>query len=296
MVNPYEQWRRSLADDARAHELSYDAAAVARLPGPDRARAEADLLALVSEGDPMAFDTVARLGLVAALPALDRAMNAGSAWVRAAAARAVFELRGDPLAESSEGLDAGLDAWSLKESDRPEAIPALFPFLDDPGVHARVHAADGLVEKLGLTALAEPWGSPLRRMKLAHCSKLPTLRALGTAELRSALSAVFEGASPKALDLIHRPSEDPRLFPAFRSQCQARQPIDVNLLRAMSDHDRAHALTMLLSRLGSGDVHALAAVEALHTPGWRAHLRAALPLVAGQPEVEAAYRVKLGER
>jgi len=40
----------------------------------------------------------------------------------------------------------------------------------------------------------------------------------------------------------------------------------------------------------------LAAVEALHAPGWRAHLRAALPFVTGQPEVEAAYRVKLGER
>jgi hypothetical protein len=92
----YAEWLDTLAETARSHELSYDASAVRRLDPADRARAEAHLLDLVGAGDVLAFETVGKLGLAAAVPHLEKHRADANAWGRGAAARALFELRGDP--------------------------------------------------------------------------------------------------------------------------------------------------------------------------------------------------------
>jgi hypothetical protein len=293
----YAEWLDTLAETARSHELSYDAAAVLRLPPADRARAETHLLDLVGAGDVLAFETVGKLGLAGAIPHLERHRAGTNAWARGAAARALFELRGDPIAADSENsVVRGLDAYALKTSDRPEAIPALFPFLSDPGVHGRVHSAEGLVEKLGLAKLAEPRGSPLRRMMLAQCSHLPTLWPLGAAELRDVLWSVYRGARPEALGLVYVPSADASAMERFWAQCLAHQPFDLEILRGMGPHDRAFAETVLVSRLRSGDVNALLALRELNPPGWRVHLRAAVPFVEKHPQIAKAYDDELASR
>jgi hypothetical protein len=43
-------------------------------------------------------------------------------------------------------------------------------------------------------------------------------------------------------------------------------------------------------------VNALAALRALDVPGWRAHVRAAVPLVAKNPEIAKAYEDLLAAR
>lgn len=178
-----------------------------------------------------------------------------------------------------EWPDLDVDVYALKVSDRPEAIGLLLPLLAHPGVHARVHAAEGLVQKLGLTALAEPRGSPLRRMMLAQCSNLPTLWPLGGVELHEALLAVHAGSSPESLDLVHRESADPMAVARFWEQATQRMPFDVPNIVAMSEHDRAWAETVLLARLTNGDVQALRAISALNVRRWPTHVRAAMPLV-----------------
>ena len=134
-------------------------------------------------------------------------------------------------------------------------------------------------------------------MSLALVSALPTLWPLGAAEVRAALTAVHAGASPSSLDLVHRPSLDPAAVPEFWRQAQKWLPFDTANIARMSDHDRAWAETVLVSRVTHGDVNALRALVALSVPLWRGHARAALPflekLVAGPGHVEAimgAYR------
>lgn len=291
----YAEWLDTLAETARSHELSYDAAAVLRLSPADRARAETHLLDLVGAGDVLAFETVGKLGLASAIPHLERHRAGTNAWARGAAARALFELRGDPIATDSENsVVRGLDAYALKTSDRPEAIPALFPFLSDPGVHGRVHSAEGLVDKLGLQQVAEPWGSPLRRLMLAQCSQIPTVWPAGAAELRDLLWSVYRGVAPETLGLVYRPSSDPAAVQQFRAECQQWRPFDVENIRRMGEHDRAKAETALVCRLAPApDVNVLPALAALAVPGWEAHVRAALPLVAHHPAAVRAYQAAL---
>lgn len=285
----YTEWLASLDATAAAHEISYDAAAVRGLAGDVRAGAEAELVRRVAAGDVLAFATVGELGLTAAISHLEVHKDASSAWVRGAAARALFDLRGDGLPKSDDALMRGLDAWTLKQSPRAEAIPALFPLLADPGVQARVHAAEGLIAKLGLSALAEVRGSPLSRMTLAHSSQLPTLWPLAAAELRDALRAVHEGASVDAAGLHYVPTTDPHVLAQFWEQCIGWKAFGLDNVRAMSEHDRAFAETVLVSRLRSGDVNALDAVATLGVVGWKAHARAALPNVAKDARITRAY-------
>lgn len=289
----YEAWLESLAQAAAGHELSYDAAAVRRLEPGVRARAETELLRRVEGGDVLAFETVALLGLQTVAPVLERHRDEGHGWVRSGAARALFLLRGDALAGSSDPLQRGLDAYALKQSDRPEAIPALLALLDASSVHARVHASEGLVQKLGLDPLAVPRGSPLRRMLLAICATLPTLWPRGAAELHHVLGAVHAGASPESLDLPYRPSPDPCAMARFWDEALGRKAFTVSNLVAMGPHDRAFAETVLVARLCGGDLHALHALRVLAVPGWSTHLRAALPIVAAHPEIHAAYESAL---
>jgi hypothetical protein len=285
----YEDWLATLQDTVAAHELTYDAEAVRRLGPGVRERAEAELVRRVGAGDTMAFEPAGALGLSDAAADLERHRSHGTSARQSAAARALFLLRGDTLEPSKGGLERGLDAYALKTSDRPEAIPALLALLHDPSVHARVHASEGLVEKLGLNDLASPRGSPLRRMMLAICTNLRTLWPLGARELYDVLSAVHGGAAPEALGLPYAPSRDADAMARFWAEATGWRPFDLANLAAMGVHDRAFAETVLIARLVSGDLHALAALRGLEVQGWPAHVRAALPLVAAHAEIAKAY-------
>ncbi len=289
----YEAWLDTLAQTAAEHELTYDAAAVRRLAPDVRARAEAELVRRVEAGDPLAFEPAGALGLAAATPALERHRDHGGRWHRSAAARALFLLRGEQIPTSTDPLARGLDAYALKVSDRPEAIPALLALLDDPSLHARVHASEGLVEKLGLNKLAEPRGSPLRRMMLAICTDLPTLWPLGAAELHHVLSAVSRGESPESLDLRYRTSPDPDAMGRFWAEATGWKAFTVSTIVGMDDHDRSFAETVLIARLTGGDVNAVRALWALDVPGWASHVRAALPRFADNPVIRKAYEAAL---
>jgi hypothetical protein len=285
----YEEWLATLGETAAAHELTYDAAAVRRLDPAVRAQAEAELVRRVSAGDLLAFEPAGALGLSAAAPELERHRARGNAWTRSAAARGLFLLRGDAMPASADPLVRGLDAYALKVSDRPEAIPALLALVEDPSIHARVHASEGLVQKLGLDPLAGPRASPLRRMMLATSSNLPTLWPIGAAELRYVLGAVADGEAPEVLGLRYQPSGDAEAISRFWAEAVGWKPYTIKNIVGMDDHDRSFAETVLVARLEDGDVQVLKAMWALAVPGWAAHVRAALPFVAQHPVITKAY-------
>lgn len=285
----YPQRLDSLAQTAAGHELSYDADAVRRLDPEVRARAEAELVRRVEVGDVLAFETVAKLGLTAAGPALERQRDHGSRWHRSTAARALFLLRGDAMPATGDPLSRGLNAWALRSSDRPETIPALLALLNDTSLHARVHASEGLLQKLGLEPLAAPRGSPLRRVALAISSELPSLWPLGAAELNYVLGAVYGKASPDALDLRYRTSADPASMARFWDEATGGKAFSIANLVGMDEHDRSFAETVLVARLVDGDLHALRALWALDVTGWGQHVRTAIPFIAAQPVARKAY-------
>lgn len=279
------------------HELDYDPQWVRALPEEWLAEGLAEMGRRVARGDTMAFEPAAQLGIQEVIPALERFRAQGTPSQREFAARALFRLRGDPMptSVSIDLLTRGLDAYTLRTSDRPEAIPALLALLTDSGLHARIHAAEGLVEKLGLTEVAAPWGSPLRRLLLAVSSHLPTAWPDAALELQRVLSAVHSGAKPEELDLVYVPSSDPQTMARFAAEASNRKPFDATNLLALGPHDRSYAATVLIARLRSGDVHAPPALRVLGVVGWERHVRAALPFMERNPDIARAFRAELGE-
>lgn len=276
-------------------ELNYDPELVRQVAPHLRGEAEAEILRRVEQGDMLAFETAAALKLTAAVAALQEQRHRGTLFSRAAAERALFSLHGDPLPvdERADPILRGLDAFALARSDSPDAIPALLALLSDPGVHARVHASEGLVEKLGLKPLARPQGSPLHTLLLGVSSQIPSVWPQAASALRPILAAVRAGHSPESLDLVHRPSADPEALNRFWSQATKWHPFDVANIESMSEHDRAFAEMVLVTRLRFGDVNALQALRALRVPGWASHVRAALPWVEKRTDVVTAYQAAL---
>ncbi len=260
------------ADDPRV--LTYDTQAVRDLTGDVRTAAEDALSARVRAGDWKAFEPAAELKLAHLAPDLERAAQSASAWVRACALRALFALRGDPLptGTTTDPILQGLDAYALKTSTRPEAIPALLGLLRDPSVIARVHASEGLVEKLGLTPFQAQRPSPLQRLSMAIASRLPSVWQRAASELHALLGAVSRGHDPIALDLVYRPGPHPDVVQRFWAHAQVWEPFDVATLRLLDGHDRAWVESVLNGRLASADHHAATALAELAPSGWRAAL------------------------
>ncbi|MSP93558.1 MAG: hypothetical protein EXR79_17495, partial [Myxococcales bacterium] len=260
--------------------LDYDIVGLSALQPADRTRAEAELLRRTEAGDTFAFEPVGRLKLAAAVPALERHRDHGGAWPRAAAARALFHLRGDPIATDDQPGDVlrGLDAFALRQSDRPEAVGLLLGLLTDDGLVTRSHAVDGLVEKLGLQAAAAPRGAPLHRLAMALSSRLASVWQPAAIDLQVLLPAARQGIPLAALDLEYAPSRDPTLLPALVATMPTDRPFDLAGIGAMGRHDRAWAETAIVAGLCFGEQRSLDAVRALGVAGWRDHVAGALAL------------------
>ena len=296
-MTTYAEFVAELDATAAAHDaLDYDIAGLAALAADDRSRAEAELLRRAEAGDTLAFEPVGRLKLMAAVPGLERQRAHGEPWARAAAARALFHLCGDPIATDEQPSDLlrGLDAYALRQSDHPEAIPLLLGLLTDSGQATRSHAIDGLIEKLGLQAAAAVRGAPLHRLSMAVSSRLVTVWQPAAIDLQVLLPAARQGIPLRALDLDYVPSRDPALLVALVANMPTEVPFDLDGIRAMGRHDRAWTETAILVGLAYGSLRSIEAVRALGVVGWRDHLAAAADLAARKnPAFAAACRAAL---
>ncbi len=144
-----------------------------------------------------------------------------------------------------------------------------------PRIAARSGAFARIIRRAGWMELLRPAQSPLGRLRLACLSALSTLRDQATAELTELLQAHAHGTTPRALDLPYRPTLPEDRGRALRDRALGAT-FSTEALRALDDHDRRWAETVLLSRLGMSDHRAAPALHALGVPRLSIHLRAAI--------------------
>jgi|GEM_PF-4896373 len=235
--------------------------------------------------------------------ALEHAKTHGNAWARAAALRMLARMRGGAeltaLAMTTDDLLRGLGAYELKQNPDPATVPILIGLLMDPDTIVRVHASEGLIEKLGLAKLNTALGSPVNRIDSGCAARFETIWRPACAELRAISEAIVLGATPESLDLVLVPSEDPTLTRQFFINASQWKPHELDLIRRLGPHDRRWAESVLLGRLEFPDMHAIAALVALDVPGWRAVVAEAVASFAASgtyPEFVADGRAALAAK
>lgn len=260
---------------------AYPVGAIATMTPQQRGSAIAALVLRARIGDAKAIEALGEPGLTLSpsdatdiMDALEHAKTHGNAWARAAALRMLARMRGGAeltaLAMTSDDLLRGLGAYELKQNPDPATVPILIGLLMDPDTIVRVHASEGLIQKLGLAKYNTALGSPVNRIDSGCAARFETIWHPACAELRAISEAIVLGASPESLDLVHVPSKDPTMTRQFFINASQWKPHDLALIQQLGPHDRRWAESVLLGRLEFPDMHAIAALVALDVRGWRA--------------------------
>jgi hypothetical protein len=271
----------AVARDPRA--WAYPIEALGTMAPEERSTALDALVMRARQGDAKAIEALAEPSLSLSSSerrltedALEVARRSGHAWARAAAVRALAKLQGGQdlarLATHDDAFLRGLGAYELKVHPDPATVPLLLGLLMDADTVVRVHASEGVIEKLGLGALNTGLGSPINRLDGACASQRESRWRPACAELEAIAEAIILGADPASLDLVYVPSADPGLARRFLVNAGAWLPHDVEMIRQMSPHDRRWAESVLLGRLDFPDIHAIDALAELDPPGWREQL------------------------
>jgi len=277
-------------DDPRT--VFYDAGSIAELSEEDQGKAGERLLVWSAAGDSRAVEALPFVAEERAIALLESLRGTGNTWFRASVIRTLARVRGDAndieqLQDSLQQLDPverTLAAYSIKQSEKATAIAPLLDLLDDPSASVRVHAQEGLVQKLGLMPFDEPRQSPLRSMQLAGMCALSTVWPTAQLKLRRVFEACLSGASPDDLDLVYKASKNADLAEIFWQALKDRsKPLPLGLVSAMGQHDRAWLEAVLMARLDSCDPRSPEALMTLEAAGLDVHLREAIA-IAGANE------------
>jgi hypothetical protein len=272
-------------DDPRT--VFYDASSIIELSEEDQVKAEERLLVWSAAGDSRAVEALPFVTEERAIALLESLRGTGNTWFRASVIRTLARVRGDAndieqLQNSLQQLDPverTLAAYSIKLSEKTSAIAPLLDLLNDPTASVRVHAQEGLVQKLGLTLFDEPRQSPLRSMQLAGMCALSTVWPSAQLKLRRVFEACLSGASPDDLDLVYKASKNAELAEIFwQALKDESKPLPLGLVSAMGQHDRAWLEAVLMARLDFCDPRSPEALMALEADGLHVHLREAIAI------------------
>jgi HEAT repeat protein len=272
-------------DDPRT--VFYDASSIIELSEEAQVKAEERLLVWSAAEDSRAVEALPFVTEERAIALLESLRGTGNTWFRASVIRTLARVRGDAndieqLQDSLQQLDPverTLAAYSIKQSEKTSAIAPLLDLLDDPSASVRVHAQEGLVQKLGLTPFDEPRQSPLRSMQLAGMCALSTVWPSAQLKLRRVFEACLNGASPDELDLVYRGSENAELAEIFwQALADESTPLPLELVSAMGQHDRAWLEAVLMVRLFYCDPRSPNALMTLEADGLNVHLREAIAI------------------
>jgi hypothetical protein len=280
-LTPFERFQDEVARGGSQGELTYDLDNIGRLSAEERAAADKLLeQRALEQGDTRAIETLAALGVTEAIPLFEKLEADPRPAVRVTATRALALLRPSPAvaarlgAELGQGLaplDAAEAAWSLRQLAGPEAIAGLLVALRASSVTARMHAWEGLIEKLALPAtLNKPHQTPLRTLYTRTITGLDSVWPAGAAAAAEALQALAGGSTAEALGLVYAPGDPALIRRLWASLEEASPAIDVAAIEAMEGHDRQWAEHKLVYELGARDPRAADAIGAIG-------LRAAVP-------------------
>jgi hypothetical protein len=268
--------------------LTYDWSAIQAMTESEWKQAEFLLIDQVSiDKDIIAMVTLGEMKSAKAVASLERAAKEDEVEVRSAALRSLVAITGDSehvkqlntvLGESNGAMSSAFVAYSLANSESPEAIEGLLEGLDAAFLPARINSWDGLEAKLRLPdELLNPHQTPIRVEVCKTLTPFPSVIREGAERLREIVRGLMAQKTPDELGLIYEPGDDPalldRVWEGFRS---AYPTYDIDAIRQLTGHNRAWIRAQMLFKLGQRDVRAAKAIEAL---GW----------TDMKPELEEAY-------
>lgn len=279
--------------------LTYDLISFNAMGPDERARAERLLLDRARHGrDPKAIETLGIVGSPAAIPVLEALGEAPAGPVRSAANRALSKLTpsaeavrrvGADVVQAGDSLDAAFGAYDLRHMDGPEAIAGLLQALESPQDVARIHAWEGLVEKIGVAeALVKPLQTPLRTLYTRAKTPFPSVWIPAARSIRGHLTLLAGGKGADSLGLVYQPGDPDLVARVWAGYKPDSTAFDIDAVRAMTGHDRSWAESHLYFHLSSRDPRAVVAIDALALPNGPLALSEARQLYAWSDELVAA--------
>lgn len=162
-------------------------------------------------------------------------------------------------------LDEVANAYYLKDLPGDAALRGLFEALTSDAQLARVHAKNGLLERLDVPdSLLTPEQSPLWMLTKRLFLPYPSVYLDAGTKLQVIFAGLGLGKTPQELALVYQPGE-PRLVERFTDRMKKDSPFyDTDAIAAMTGHDRAWAEMKLLWMLElESDTRALDAIVEL---------------------------------
>lgn len=273
----YQAFVRSLETGPVKGLLTYDLVAIQDLTESEWKQAEFLLIdQVLIEKDIVAMVTLGEMKSAKAVSALERAAKEASVEVRSAALRSLVAITGDGehvkqlnalVSESNGAMSSAFVAYSLANSDAPEAVAGLLDGLDSAFLPTRINSWEGLVNKLGLPEeLLKPHQAPLCVEETKTLTPFPSVIAEGANNLRRILADLAQGKTPSELGLIYEPGPDPSLLDRVWESFHSSYPsYDLEAISQLTGHDAAWARVMMLFKLGQRDIRGARAIAAL---GW----------------------------
>jgi hypothetical protein len=257
--------------------LTYDWAAIQGLTESEWKQAEFLLIdQVLIDKDIIAMVTLGEMKSAKAVSALERAAKVEDVEVRSAALRSLVSITGDGehvkqlnalVSESNGAMSSAFVAYTLADSNSPEAIEGLLAGLDAAFLPTRINSWDGIKKQLGFAEeLLNPHQTPIRVEASKLLTPFPSVIAEGATNLRRIVRELLTGKTAAELGLVYEPGPDPSLLERVWKSFHSSYPsYDLEAIGQLVGHDLAWVRVKMLFKLGQRDIRGARAIVAL---GW----------------------------
>jgi hypothetical protein len=231
----------------------------------------------VESRDVRAIATLAEINSQSAIPYLQALLSDANESVKSETKRAIARLTQDAAAVSSmvedmqnnSGLNSVKNAYYLKDIPGNAALKGLFEALASPSFLTRLHAKNGIIERLGVddTLLNNP-NTPLCVAICGLLLRFPSVYQQKARWLQRTFAGIGLNKDPSSLGLVYIPGDQSLVQRLENSIKNTNVAYDTDAIEGMNAHDRAWAEMLLLDKLYPRfDQRALDAIVSLKLTG-----------------------------
>lgn len=272
MSEPSQAWRRfvdDVKDGGPRRSFTYDTENFEHMTPPERDAAGTLLMIRArDEQDALAIETLSKIGLdlLDSIGLPPQASLHRSAWLRCAAwlrrtDDSITALTQD-AAEDPAAISAAMSAHTLALLPGDRARDGLIALVDSTSALARVHAWQGLIDRLDLSEWEHPPQAPLARLWALKDCPIPSVWQPAAATFRRMVEELTRGATPEDVGLHYVSNTTPGLLArVWGSFAEPEGPVDTVGILRLRGHDRAAAEARLLFQFTV--FHRARALEAL---------------------------------
>lgn len=255
----FQDFLASLKSGGNRATFVYDVSRWSQISEKEQGEIENVLIKRAVESrDIKAIATLAEISSKSAIPYLQVLCVDANLAVKSEAIRAIARLTQKESAVSSMvddmqrngGLDSVKSAYYLKNIPGDAALKGLFEALSSPSYLTRLHAKNGIIERLGIddTLLSSP-RTPLRAAMLGLLLPYPSVYQREAQWLQRTCAGIGLGKEVSSLGIIYVPGDQSLVQRLRKSIKDTMGPYDTDAISSMTGHDRAWAEMVLLDNL-----------------------------------------------